>query len=335
MIHHAKTGDKTINSRKEQQNQCLSKSSVGAPFSATETFKVLFSALNILAFFISLNISVSHAQSDCEAGEQNCWDCGKTENDLCTARLDTANKALSITGTGEMRDYSGHWYDHTKTPWGVDYTSVSVQGVKNIGAKAFEDTSLTSVNIGDTVKYIGSGAFDRNLGLTSVIIPDSVTGIDWAAFFNNTNLAKVFISESVTDIETFIHTDVDDNEKGPFDRNNSGSTLYCAESTPCYSYVDSNVVTYTKTQTACIKSAIITMLRLMICYKIKLAEAEIPFLKNVSVRLHNIRTKRQKIWLAVRYVQLRKDACCLLIWLTKKKYAKALLIVIIMLKITE
>ncbi|MBR1373945.1 leucine-rich repeat domain-containing protein [bacterium] len=246
MIHHAKTGDKTINSRKEQQNQCLSKSSVGAPFTAAETFKVLFSALNILAFFISLNISVSHAQSDCEAGEQNCWDCGKTENDLCTARLDTANKALSITGTGEMRDYSGRWYDHTKTPWGVDYTSVSVQGVKNIGAEAFEDTSLTSVNIGDTVKYIGNRAFDHNTKLTSVIIPDSVTGIDWAAFFNNTNLAKVFISESVTDIETFIHTNVDDNEKGPFDRNNSGSTLYCAESTPCYSYVDSNVISYTK-----------------------------------------------------------------------------------------
>ena len=200
-----------------------------------------------LVAVLSINmVSESQAASDCAEGEQNCWDCGKTAADLCTARLDTTTKSLSVTGSGEMRDYPGMWYDHTKTPWGVDYTSLSVQGVKNIGLRAFENTKLTSVSIGDTVTKIGVAAFDNNRFLPSITIPDSVTSIDRGAFFNNSSLAKVFIPESVTEVVTFIHSDVDNNEKGPFDRNSGGSTLYCAETTPCYSYVDSNVITYTK-----------------------------------------------------------------------------------------
>lgn len=245
MIHYAKTDDTTINTRQEKQ---WSKSSVGAPFTAKKTFKVLFGALNMLVLFVSLNTSVSYAKSDCEVGEANCWDCGKTEDDLCTARLDTANKALSITGTGEMRDYPSERYDRPKAPWGkTGYTSVSVQGVKNIGERAFSyATNLTSVKIGDSVKDIGFSAFDYNIKLSSMTIPDSVTSIHGAAFFNNIKLENVFIPESVTSIDI----DKADKDFGPFDTRYNGSIggnkLYCAESTPCYSYVDSNVVTYTK-----------------------------------------------------------------------------------------
>ena len=49
-------------------------------------------------------------------------------------------------------------------------------------------TSLTNVEIGDSVTNIDYGAFNKCTSLTSIVIPDSVTSIGDYAFYQCTSL---------------------------------------------------------------------------------------------------------------------------------------------------
>ena len=81
-------------------------------------------------------------------------------------------------------------------------TSVNIpDSVTKIGNYAFYYcTILTSVTIGDSVTTIGSSAFERCTSLTSVSIGDSVTTIGDYAFRFCTSLTSVNIPDSVTTI---------------------------------------------------------------------------------------------------------------------------------------
>ena len=96
---------------------------------------------------------------------------------------------LTISGTGEMTDFSypdyGPWYSLSSS-----ITSVVINdGVTSIGKSAFSGcTGLTSVTIGNSVTSIGESAFSGCTGLTSVNIPNSVTSIGSYAFLNVPNI---------------------------------------------------------------------------------------------------------------------------------------------------
>ena len=64
-------------------------------------------------------------------------------------------------------------------------------------------TSLTSVNIPNSVTSIGGNAFRGCSGLTSVTIPNSVTSIGESAFESCSGLTSVTIPNSVTSIYTY------------------------------------------------------------------------------------------------------------------------------------
>ena len=61
-------------------------------------------------------------------------------------------------------------------------------------------TSLTSIEIPDSVTSIGGGAFEYCRSLTSIEIPDSVTSIGGGAFWSCTKLTRITIPNSVTSI---------------------------------------------------------------------------------------------------------------------------------------
>ena len=70
-----------------------------------------------------------------------------------------------------------------------------------IGDRAFfYCSSLTSVNIPNSVTSIAEGAFSECSGLTSVTIPNSVKSIGELAFYNCSGLTSVAIPDSVTSI---------------------------------------------------------------------------------------------------------------------------------------
>ncbi len=108
---------------------------------------------------------------------------------------------LTISGTGEMEDYSSYG----NVPWNglVDKINCVVirNSVTSIGNSAFYGcTGLTSITIPDSVTSIGDSAFDSCTGLTSITIPDSVTSIGDSAFDSCTGLTSITIPDSVTSI---------------------------------------------------------------------------------------------------------------------------------------
>ena len=79
--------------------------------------------------------------------------------------------------------------------------TVIISHGKSIGDFAFFGcSSLTSIDIPDSVSAIGDGAFSGCSSLTSIDIPDSVSAIGDGAFFGCNLLTSIDIPDSVTDI---------------------------------------------------------------------------------------------------------------------------------------
>ncbi|MBR4770932.1 MAG: leucine-rich repeat protein [Clostridia bacterium] len=73
--------------------------------------------------------------------------------------------------------------------------------VKTIGMNAFAGCSLSKIDLGKGVAYIGVCAFNYNQYLTSLVIPDSVKTIDDGAFCWCTRLKNVSIGNGLITLE--------------------------------------------------------------------------------------------------------------------------------------
>ena len=105
---------------------------------------------------------------------------------------------LTISGTGEMPDNGGPWFDYRDS-----FTKLVIKdGVTRIGDHSFECcANILSLTIGNGVKSIGECAFDSCFQITSLTIPDSVTRIGAAAFDRCSDLENVKIGNGVKIIE--------------------------------------------------------------------------------------------------------------------------------------
>lgn len=117
------------------------------------------------------------------------------------------NGTLTISGTGEMEDYSRHVSDTAaRTPWRPydgDIVRVKIEnGVTSIGDYSFFGCRrLTNIVIPDSVTRIGGYAFGLCESLTNITIPDGVTSIGYMAFVSCTSLSSITIPDGVTNIE--------------------------------------------------------------------------------------------------------------------------------------
>lgn len=107
--------------------------------------------------------------------------CGATASDNVTWSFDTATGKLTIGGTGAMADFGAV----TDQPWNA-YAS-----------------SITSVEIADTVTTVGNRAFGSLSKLTSCVVPDAATKIGYGAFSACSSLESIVIGNSVTEIGTY------------------------------------------------------------------------------------------------------------------------------------
>ena len=112
---------------------------------------------------------------------------------------------LTISGTGNMPDFSINVNNRTTAPWDSQRdkikTVVIKDGVTSIGKYAFFWCSgLTSITIPNSVTSIGEHAFANCSSLTSITIPNSVTSIGDGAFSGCSGLTSITIPNSVTSI---------------------------------------------------------------------------------------------------------------------------------------
>ena len=113
-----------------------------------------------------------------------------------TISLKNLNNMTSIDwGDGIIDSNLSHTYSN------IGEYQCRIYNVTAIDYDAFHGcTSLTSVEIPDSVTYISHYAFKNCGSLTSVVIPDSVIWIGEYAFSECTSLASVIIGDSVTSI---------------------------------------------------------------------------------------------------------------------------------------
>lgn len=113
----------------------------------------------------------------------------------------TEDGTLTISGKGEMKDYSYY----TRAPWDTYRSMVTAvvleSGVTSIGEEAFYFCDMSSVTIPDSMVSIGIAAFSGCSSLTNVTIPVNVTSIGDNAFTGCSSLTSVTIPEGVTKIE--------------------------------------------------------------------------------------------------------------------------------------
>ena len=125
--------------------------------------------------------------------------CG-AQGDNLTWTLDTETGVMTISGTGEMKNYGSSsmpWYSYQNSI----KTVVIENGVTSIGNYAFKDCSeLTSITIPEGVTSIGVRACSDCSSLTSITIPEGVTSIGARAFSDCSSLTSITIPSSVTSI---------------------------------------------------------------------------------------------------------------------------------------
>ena len=122
--------------------------------------------------------------------EEDVWSTEVTDEDLENAVEDEFGVK-----------YSKDWKRLLKAPESLSGKYTIRKGVKVIGNSAFWLwSSLTNINIPNSVTTIGEGAFARCKSLTSINIPNSVTTIGEGAFAWCKSLTSINIPNSVTTI---------------------------------------------------------------------------------------------------------------------------------------
>lgn len=136
-----------------------------------------------------------------DAGNTGAVTWTKTEDDGLVWTL-YDNGALTISGTGAMRDYA--YNDKSPVYGNANITSLVIEdGVTRIGKNmCWGCSGLVDVMIPDSITEIGSFSFACCSSLPGVTIPESVDTIGTSAFQSCTNLERVTIPNSVKSIGT-------------------------------------------------------------------------------------------------------------------------------------
>lgn len=178
--------------------------------------KIMAGALSVCLFATNAPgvIELGEATQLCEVVQAAT---GKTYSGTCGEnakwKYNTSTKTLTISGTGEMDDYTDPEDEEAGVeepakwrPWGK-YTGTKIEkvvigdGITNIGSYAFFDNNkLTEVKIGKKVKEIGNYAFGYCYALKKLTLGDKIEKIEDGAFYRCSSLKEIDLSENVQSI---------------------------------------------------------------------------------------------------------------------------------------
>lgn len=160
------------------------------------------SQVSLTAFAAEVNSPVSAEAKGSVAADETAYNGTCGEN--VTYAFDQATGTLTISGTGDMTNYS--YFEPYLSPWNAFkdlIVNVTIEdGVESIGVYAFYKCSaIKSVNIASSVKSIGSCAFSNCTSLESIDIPSSVKTIGGGSFGSCKSLSSVNLADGIERIE--------------------------------------------------------------------------------------------------------------------------------------
>ena len=194
----------------------------------------------VFASVLSFN---TYGANDCgDDLDNNCWDCGRSDSDLCTARLN--GTTLSVTGTGEMKDYGWHRGNIdegeakfiTDAPWGnsekgnTEIENITIDGITRVGNSAFlgstnlenitffffffeigdnalHSSGLTHLELPPNLKTLGGGAIENLQFIREIVLPDGLETIGNGGFDGWHSLESIVIPDSVQTIGKYVFSD--------------------------------------------------------------------------------------------------------------------------------
>lgn len=108
---------------------------------------------------------------------------------------------LTISGSGEMNNYSNHNISPFYYKKSIIKDVVVDEGILNIGDSVFDGcTAMTSISLPESIVSIGNFAFLGCSGIKSLMIPKNTTNIGFQAFFGCSGLSEIRIPESIGEI---------------------------------------------------------------------------------------------------------------------------------------
>lgn len=179
---------------------------------------------NIIAICISVSSLFTCYSVSAESTIHTEWD-SETETDNLTVvsgsglcgdsmkwALDSSG-ILTISGSGEMYSYFDFSNDSAKFPWFQNNNAIAIQkivienGVESISDMAFYGTSITSLELPDSVKKIGISSFANCQNLKTAVLSNNITEIPEGAFNCDGKLEAVVLSSKLKSIgkSAFIH----------------------------------------------------------------------------------------------------------------------------------
>lgn len=116
---------------------------------------------------------------------------------------DSSTQTLTISGEGDMPDYTSTTYKNT--PW-YNYSSsmlsiVVEEGITRIGNWSFYGTMVTSVTLPHGLTSIGDSSFRKCSGLKSLLFPEGLQTLGKFAFFES-GIESIDIPSSMMTIES-------------------------------------------------------------------------------------------------------------------------------------
>ena len=116
--------------------------------------------------------------------------------------LDDTTGILTISGDGEMNNYS----NSTSMPWYSQKSKIKTvevkDGVTSIGNRAFYGVStITSISLPESMEEIGDYAFNGCSSLNDVIFPQSLTALGKRAFYGCRALSEILLPDDILYLE--------------------------------------------------------------------------------------------------------------------------------------
>ncbi len=134
--------------------------------------------------------------------ETQAADYSGTCGENVTWELDIETGVLTISGTGEMKDYSNL---SSYAPWYTYRENISLvrigDGITSIGRFSFyECVKLKTISLSNDITSIGDWAFGKCTNLANIEIPSKVTSIGYGSFYECKSFTDITIPKSTTDI---------------------------------------------------------------------------------------------------------------------------------------